>query len=264
MEFHCQPHLVKDLQVYAKKMEAELEEWKEEVRNARNEFYELNYYTTHQLLVLRSELGKLKAPVPALYHTAQVMALLQSISCDITPNDVETVVANERQKIIEGKKPHETATVDTMEFSSSSSYEPPPVPPPKTDLSGETSHREEDVSAKRAMTKLSVSDLDMTQKEHFTNLTEGYRYPEQFALKAIEECGSGNWIEIEDWVQENEAMVKEMLQNSGDEDSEGGDHEEDEEEMGQESMANENESSEKSKEDEIMYEVSPPGTYMID
>jgi len=43
MEFHCQQNLVEDLKVSAKKMEEELEKWKEEVRNARNDFQELNY-----------------------------------------------------------------------------------------------------------------------------------------------------------------------------------------------------------------------------
>ena len=263
MEFYCHENLVEDLQESAKKMEEELEKWKEEVKNARNEFYELNNYTTRQLLVLRSELGKLKVPVPVSYQRAQVMALLQSISCDITPNDVETVV--ERRKTIDREKPPEGATVDTMEFSSS---QQPPVPPPPTNLGeaifaavdAQTSHVEEDASVKRAvdLVKLSVGDLNTKQLESFTNLTVKYGYSEQFALKAIEECSSGDQYEIMNWIQENEAMMEEML---GDEDSED-DHEEEEEDMEQKSTAVVDVTSEKSKEDELIAEVSPPGTYV--
>ena len=268
MEFYCHENLVEDLQESAKKMEEELEKWKEEVRNARNDFYELNYYTTRQLLVLRSELGKLKAPVPVPYQRAQVMALLQSISCDITPNDVETVV--ERRKIIDREKPPEGATVDTMEFSSSSSYQQPPVPPPPTNLGedifaavdAQTSHIEEDASVKRAVdiVKLSVGNFNTKQLESFTNLTEKYGYPEQFALKAIEECSSGDQYEIMNWAKENEAMMEEMLQSVGDEDSED-DHEE-EEEVKQRGAAVVDATSERSKEEKVMDEVSSPGTCM--
>ena len=237
MEFYCQQNLVENLQESAKKMEKELEEWKKEVRNACNEFYELNYYTTRQLLVLRSELGKLKALVPAPYQRAKVMALLQSISCDITSNDVETVV--ERRKVTDREKSPEGATVDTMEFSSSSSYQQPPVPPPPINL-GEDIFAAADVqtSHKRAvdLVKLSVVELNTKQLESFTNLTEKYGYPEQFALKAIEECSSGDQYEIMNWIQENEAMMEEMLQSVGDEDSED-DHEEVEEEAEQKSTA---------------------------
>ena len=269
MEFYCHENLVEDLQESAKKMEEELEKWKEEVRNARNDFYELNYYTTRQLLVLRSELGKLKAPVPVPYQRAQVMALLQSISCDITPNDVETVV--ERRKTIDREKPPEGATVDTMEFSSSSSYQQPPVPPPLTNLGedifaavdAQTSHIEEDASVKRAVdiVKLSVGNLNTKQLESFTNLTEKYGYPEQFALKAIEECSSGDQYEIMNWAKENEAMMEEMLQSVGDEDSED-DHEEEEEEVKQRGAGVVDATSERSKEEKVMDEVSSPGTCM--
>ena len=94
MEFYCGGYLVEDLKEQAKKMEEELESWNRAVSQARKEFYELNYYTTHQLLVLRRELGELKSPGQALRlsQQAQVMALLETISNQITPAIVEKVV----------------------------------------------------------------------------------------------------------------------------------------------------------------------------
>ena len=264
VEFYCQQNLVEDLQEIAKQMEEELEKWKEEVRNTRNEFYELNYYTTRQLLVLRSELGKLKEPVPPPYQRAKVMALLQSISCNITPNGVQRVVAMER-KTNDREKPREESTVATMETSSSSSYQQPPVPPSSTNwteemlasVDAQTCHIEEDTSLKGAVGKLSVSDLDTKQMEIFIDITEKCRYPEKFALKAIEENRTG------DWIQDNEAMAEEMLQSTSDEDSEEEESEgEEEEEMEQRGTSSKNVTSEKSQENDIMDEALSQGAHI--
>ena len=63
MKFPCAlPNVVEELQKVASKMEDDLEKWKQEIQEKRDEFYELNYYTTQQLLLLREELGRLKEP----------------------------------------------------------------------------------------------------------------------------------------------------------------------------------------------------------
>ena len=261
MTFSCQKNLVEDLRVYGKNMEEKLEEWKEEVKNARNEFYELNYYTTHQLLVLRRELGRLKASVPL---PAQVMALLQSISCDITPNDVETAV--ERRKTTDREKLHEEATFTTMESSFSKSYQQPSVACSPTNLSEEifasadaqSSHTEEDTSEKKA--KLSVSDLDEKQLNNFINLTEKCRYPEQFALKAIEECSTGDWYDIMDWVEQNNEMADEMMQSADDEASKNESEEEEEEEEEVEKQVEQRDVAIKDVTSKSSEKISPPGT----
>ena len=54
----------------AKVMEHELANWKEEVTQKRGDFYELNYFTTLQLLTLRRELGVIKSK-PNSYHLLQ-------------------------------------------------------------------------------------------------------------------------------------------------------------------------------------------------
>lgn len=61
LTFSCLPDRFEKLQALARDMENELQKWKDEIKEARERFYELNNYTVLQLLSLRSELGKLKS-----------------------------------------------------------------------------------------------------------------------------------------------------------------------------------------------------------
>ena len=79
------------LQQQTKEMEEELRIWEDEVQKARKEYYELNYYTTMQLLTLRKELGKLKTSGQP-HVNPHVLTLLQSISTEISPPCVCKVV----------------------------------------------------------------------------------------------------------------------------------------------------------------------------
>ena len=80
--------VISELQDKPKSMELELERWRDEVKQNRCRFYELNYYTTLQLLTLRRELGKLKECKEEPTISADVLALLQSISMEITSTEV--------------------------------------------------------------------------------------------------------------------------------------------------------------------------------
>lgn len=83
--------IINSLQNQAKKMEIELDTWKDSVHNARQEFYELNYYTTVQLLTLRRELSMERTPSDV---APNVLFLLQSISSQVTSSNVREVVSN--------------------------------------------------------------------------------------------------------------------------------------------------------------------------
>ena len=89
--FHCSlPDVVVHLNAQASEMENDLENWMKEVEDKRNQFYELNYFTTPQLLSLCEELGQFKCvddqhkPI-----NPEVMSLLQSISREVTASDVK-------------------------------------------------------------------------------------------------------------------------------------------------------------------------------
>ena len=88
--------IVKSLQGQAKVMEDDLKQWKHELSEHRDHFYELNYFTTPQLLSLREELGQFKGSnISSKPVKQEVMTLLQCISrqlsSDSVKNEVQTV-----------------------------------------------------------------------------------------------------------------------------------------------------------------------------
>ena len=90
--FNCSRDATNELQERAKIMEQELFTWQKEVDAAREKYYELNYYTTTQLLFLREELGKMNNLVSASQFPPNVLPLLQSISHQVTKSKVHQAV----------------------------------------------------------------------------------------------------------------------------------------------------------------------------
>lgn len=123
-------------------MEQELYDWKDIVNFARHEFYELNYYTTVQLLTLRRELSMER--LEASDVPPNVLFLLQSISSQVTSAGVRDVVnnvvtstshfspSNEPPQLAEEVPSHqqrnETATLSLMDDYSED------LPQPKADM----------------------------------------------------------------------------------------------------------------------------------
>ena len=87
----CQKHVITELQKVAKEIESELEDWKMTIDDCRQKFYNLNYYTTRQLLILRKELGRLKFGA-AFSVCPEVLTLLQCISPSMTSDDLNKAV----------------------------------------------------------------------------------------------------------------------------------------------------------------------------
>ena len=95
LNFHCAVDMVDTLQQQAKDMEEELQAWEDQVWQTREQYYELNYYTTLQLLTLRKELGRLKSSGQLCTQISpHVLALLECISTEIASPDVLKVVKN--------------------------------------------------------------------------------------------------------------------------------------------------------------------------
>ena len=94
MHFPCNVDgVVEKLQCQASEMEKDLENWKTELSGHRDYFYELNYFTTPQLLSLREELGQFKiSPNSTKPVKSEVMSLLQCLSREITSNLVKDEV----------------------------------------------------------------------------------------------------------------------------------------------------------------------------
>ena len=215
-------------------MEEELKRWNEEVSQTRKRFYELNYYTTHQLLVLRSELGKMKNLGQAkLPQQAQVMALLQSISPHISPAVVMNVVqqiampfpgAREEsgmQKLPIPQNTHVPSTKLELPLLSVS-----PIPIVQRD---DVLLRTVSQSGSMLQVSLSQGKLNEEQREHFTYVRNKYGWRESIVLRAIEEFGRGDRYDLENWLKHNVHRIEEMSQNHDQEDESEDEVEQDEE-----------------------------------
>ena len=86
----CMPRVYNLLAYQAKKMEYDLSNWLQEVKNERNHFYELNYFTTPQLLGLREELGYFETSNEQRSKIEpNIMNLLHGISEDLFPDSIK-------------------------------------------------------------------------------------------------------------------------------------------------------------------------------
>ena len=220
LSFNCAVNMVDELQQQAKNMEKELQMWEEEVRQARKEYYELNYYTTLQLLTLRQELGRLKISEQPRAHTQinpQVLALLESISTEITSPYVWDVVKSVTAEQPQGGggasvftvQQHSSAEVFSASTAGPSSQAFPhdqPVQPSLTDdILAAAADRQASGSASRTrlpQPKLTHDELSEKQREVFDNFMNNYNYPERLILIALEKFGEDQH-EAENWIIEN-------------------------------------------------------------
>ena len=254
MQFYCQQCLVEELQKQAKKMEDELEMWNKVVAVARKKFYELNYYTTHQLLVLRSELGKMKNSGMASSQSqrAQVMPLLESISSEINPR---VVVDTVQQLAIQPMEERRSPTMPTFGSALDAGADAEPSPdsfslpllPPVNRFEDTLPAIDHSVASVQSLPYISLSreQLNEKQEEHFTNIVEQFGYSEMTALKAIEEVSDGDWHEMVNWLEENADKYEELFQKDeevGEEEEEDEEESEEDEEMNYESEDQDEES----------------------
>ena len=74
LSFACAQFQTADLQILSKEMDQELARWREDVKFHRKTFYELNYFTAEQVLLLQRELKK------SFRVNPDVLALLHCVS----------------------------------------------------------------------------------------------------------------------------------------------------------------------------------------
>ena len=205
---------VKQLQEYAKQMEDDLKVWENEVKESRSHHYELNYYTTLQLLRLRKELGLVQQN-PTRPVDPQILALLESISPEVTSGSVQSVISSLEEQLLDLQA---TATLVPEE-----SIQEEPVDSEITDdFSGtplSTEHQTAAVevpspsfSSVRRLTcsdkpHLTQNELSDSQKKVFADLVEYQEYPRLLVLKAFEQLpDNANLYDIQDWCDEYEGM----------------------------------------------------------
>ena len=236
LSFHCAVDMVDTLQQQAKDMEEELQTWEEEVRQARKEYYELNYYTTLQLLTLRKELGRLKISEQPRAHSQinpQVLALLESISTEIISpyvwEAVKSVTAEQQQggaSVFTAQHHTSTEMLLTNMATPISQILPSdrPIQPSLADVILASADMQTSTSASRArlqQPKLTYDKLSEKQREMFDNLMK-CEYSKRLILIALENVGE-QLSEAENWIFENASQY-------GSSDDEGGETDIEEEE----------------------------------
>ena len=209
--------LVDKLQGVARKMEDDLKKWNEEVKGSRSTFYELNNYTTAQLVKLRKELGKMRANGGVAVVEPGVMLLLQSISPDLTPAAVKDSVLN---FLMEAASPENQRT-EAMLCSQHGEFSKQPVlsgnenlnahhqPPSAIGLLNvnrfETNVILDAIKSdaiKPTSSRLTIEQLTGKVKDAFINLTSTYGFPPRLVLSALEQCGEDKYA-AEDWCNEH-------------------------------------------------------------
>ena len=200
---------VAELSTIAKEMENTLEEWENEVKKSRRCYYELNYYTTLQLLRLRKELGLVRNN----HHSKvdpEVLALLHSISQEINSENVFRVVNELEKRRLDlhtaAKLVQEDVNDEASEVHSST-----PLTTKENSIPGNNSQMqtvEESLEAlKDTKPQLTEEDLTNNQREILADLVEYQGYSKRLVLKAFEECHeSSNTYDIQAWCIQNEGQ----------------------------------------------------------
>lgn len=220
------PEIIPALQKKAKTMESELDEWRELVKCARQEFYELNYYTTLQLLSLRKELGSVRLANKAAV-SPNTLTLLESISSMVTSDIVCEILKNlsDTQTKQSNCSLSEDQTYSSHDISSVSLNE---------ELLGltdtHTTNSVQDIVYDQV--KLSESELSEEEMAIMAYVTGRIMCSKELVLKAFEICPNREKMDMydfENWCNENIDEYKFK------EDSENEDSSEDDEETSSES-----------------------------
>ena len=222
------------LQDQASAMEVDLEKWKDELSEHRDQFYELNYFTTPQLLSLREELGQFKSSnVSSKPVKQEVMTLLQCISRQLSSDSVKDEVQTVNGLLAE-QLLHEQNSCGKSSHSYSSGYELPARLPsdnsntlsvgmdhnmstPAAELYTETiENRVASIPAAKLVAeilqtssgpqpKLTDEDLTYQQKHIIDNLNEMCGYSRKLVLLAFERCAKPDIEEaVMIWCNDNQ------------------------------------------------------------
>ena len=219
--------LVGELQKGAKRMEDDLKKWTEEVRKNRTECYELNNYTTTQLVILRRQLGRMKTHGGTSAIDPGVMLLLHSISPDLTPaaikDSVQNILIEMAHSECEVAEPMCTAQPDMFSqqalplsvhdnlYSNREScaskgtmnvnqFEPKVILD-SVAVDGIKSNSATTSQGKQSST-LCVEQLSGRFKDIYINLTSTFGYQPKLVLSALEHCSDDRYA-AEIWCQEH-------------------------------------------------------------
>lgn len=213
------------LQHYTKTLDNQLITWKRSLDDARGHFYELNYFTTLQLLELRKELGMLAHMSAPHVVKPHVLMLLSSISHEVSASalldSLQAVNLSEPEPMAIDKPKVETETV-TQQLTLSN-----------TGLLDVPSTTAALLSTQPLSPILTLEKLTEQQQHAYTHCVEFLGHSETHVWKALQVCGpNATVIDLEGWCEVNEdtsSPVKdEVVMEVPTDDAEGGEIDSDE------------------------------------
>ena len=203
--FPCSvPEVVVLLNDQASKMENDLENWMKEVEDKRSQFYELNYFTTPQLLSLCEELGQFKCLVDQHKPIkAEVMTLLQSISREVTASDVkeqvQTVCAIPQEQLLGSSKVSPSIALSNAYHSLTLDIDD------DSRMSGKKSKMFQEImktelASNMPVPQLKEEELTDKQKAIIANLKQDNGFHRKLIMLAFDRCAKPDiQEEVEDW-----------------------------------------------------------------
>ena len=222
LHFSCAlPCIVEKLQMIASKMEADLEIWKQGTEQQRDQFYELNYFTSQQLLLLREKLGRLKNDTLREVNP-EAMTLLQSISREVYPQVVReqvvtvTTMLEEHKRVARGPPPDQVEEEQRMEH----------VVEETSSLLKDILKTERSKNAAR-LSQLGDAKLSDEKQSILVNLKENFGYSKELILLAFEHCDNPeDENEIAEWCTDNQDLYQSEEAGGGGVEEEEGEEEE--------------------------------------
>lgn len=195
--------IITELQNLAKIMEEQLRQWKLKVKSRREEFYELNYFNTMQLLTLRRELGKVYNSKGLRDVSPEVLALLHSISSQVIPKAVSEAVC---EMMTEVQPVEEQPAEDSVEIEPQA---PASVvlPASNSDLP-QRAQPSLDMDNYNIMPRLTKEDLSDLQKQMMVTICSRLECSKLLVLKSFEDCPGedNNQFDYERWCYDHIEM----------------------------------------------------------
>ena len=214
MEVACGPDKVEALATQARLMENELTNWIDKVKQIRTHFYELNCFTTPQLVILRRELGPLKSARANISAVSpMVLSLLQSISIDISKDTIVKAVKDVALLPLPNLFLSPLSTVPIYDSKSNGR-----IPAEQEDKGTKLSMKKREKASTQKSCVLIADKLSDEQREISMYIVDRFGFPQQLVLKAFEENkGEVNRYDIQNWCMENAEKYQFFEENSDNE-----------------------------------------------
>ena len=187
------------------------------MNNARGKYYELNYFTTIQLLQLRKELGMLTQSNATHIVKPNVLMLLKSIS----PQVDSRVVVDAMQASTHATQPEPMDYDGEMEAITTATAitTPTDVEVMESSPAFEKQDPQQFISSPSAALKLPslmYENLTEHQQETYTHCVNFFGYSKRHVLRAFKECGKEATIyDIEPWCVSNEDITPDEERSVG-------------------------------------------------